>query len=149
MFFKVGGELGRHKLPASAATFIRFSSPTMSMYQHVMDFLFNYPQPINVALAGNMAAALLFCVISFGMDNTSMFDQYWAMAPVPIAFYYAFNESAAFALSGTRKILVLAAVTIWAVRLFALWFLKDERPDDSGGTPLAFSLLQCVQAEHI
>lgn len=110
---------------------LRLPSANMDV---VWSYLFDYPEPINVALIVNMAFTLLFCILSFGMDNTSMFDQYWCMAPVFIAFYYALSEH-----SGplcTRKILVLAAVTIWAVRLFSLFWLKETRPgEESGGTP--------------
>jgi steroid 5-alpha reductase family enzyme len=98
-----------------------------------MNFLFNAPEPINVVLAGNLAAACLNFLVSFGMNNSSMFDQYWAMAPVAIALYYAFNEQANWSVGGSRKILALAALVTWAVRLFSLWFLKDERENDSGG----------------
>lgn len=104
------------------------------MYDYVWNTLFNHPDPINVALIGNLAAATLNFVVSFSMDNSSWFDQYWAMAPVPIGYYYAFNENANWSVGGTRKILALAALTIWAVRLFSLWFLKEHREDDSGGT---------------
>ena len=117
---------------------------TVTMVDLVMNFLFNVPGPINVALVGNLAFATLNFVISFGMDNSSMFDQYWAMAPVPIAYYYAFNESANWSVAGTRKILALAALTLWAVRLFSLWFLKDERENDSGGTTLCVPFQQYI-----
>ena len=113
------------------------------MLDQVWNFLFNHPEPINVALIGNLAAASLNFVVSFSMDNSSWFDQYWAMAPVPIAYYYAFNENANWNIAGTRKILALAALTIWAARLFSLWFLKDHRENDSGGT------LQHMHCQHI
>lgn len=104
------------------------------MDSYVWNLLFDYPEPINVAFIGNMAAATLFFVVSFAMDNSSWFDQYWAMAPVPIAYYYAFNENANWEVAGTRKILALAALTIWAIRLFSLYFAKEHRENDSGGT---------------
>lgn len=104
------------------------------MYHQAIHWLFDYPEPINVALVGNLAAATLNFVVSYSMDNSSWFDQYWAMAPVPIALYYAFNENTNWAIAGSRKILALVAVTVWAVRLFSLWFYRVERENDSGGT---------------
>lgn len=104
------------------------------MYQEALTWLFDYPEPINVALVGNLAAATLNFVVSYSMDNSSWFDQYWAMAPVPIALYYAFNEHSMWEVAGSRKILALVAVTIWAVRLFSLFFVRVERKNDSGGT---------------
>lgn len=100
----------------------------------IFRWLFDYPEPINVALVANIAAATLNYVVSFSMDNSSFFDQYWAMAPVPIALYYAFNENANWSVAGTRKILALVAVIVWAVRLFSLFFVKPHRENDSGGT---------------
>lgn len=112
------------------------------MYDTVWNFLFNHPEPINVALIGNLAAATLNFVVSWSMDNSSWFDQYWAMAPVPIAYYYVLNENSNWKVAGSRKILALAALTIWAVRLFSLWFLKDHRENDSGGTVQLLHLQQ-------
>lgn len=106
------------------------------MYQEALTWLFDYPEPINVALVGNLAAATLNFVVSYSMDNSSWFDQYWAMAPVPIALYYAFNEHSMWEIAGSRKILALVAVTVWAVRLFSLFFVRVERENDSGGTGL-------------
>ena len=111
------------------------------MWDQAVHWLFDYPEPINVALIGNLAAATLNFVVSYSMDNSSWFDQYWAMAPVPIALYYAFNESSNWDISGTRKILALVAVSVWAIRLFSLFFVRVERKNDSGGTFLHCPLL--------
>lgn len=119
------------------------------MKDQIISWLVDYPEPVNVALIANLAAATLNFVVSCSMDNSSFFDQYWAMAPVPIALYYAFNETANWSIAGTRKILALVAVTVWAVRLFSLFFLRPERENDSGGTALLALYEQLSTPHHL
>ncbi len=63
------------------------------------------------------------CVV-FGFskqyDNSSFYDAYWSVAPVPIAIYWWLLPEAQGA-DGLRQLLVLALVTAWAARLTHNW----------------------------
>jgi steroid 5-alpha reductase family enzyme len=72
--------------------------------------------PVLVAAAADLAATLVVFGFSVRHDNSSLYDPYWSVAPVPIALYWA---SFADGGSGLRRAWVLAIVCAWAVRLTA------------------------------
>jgi steroid 5-alpha reductase family enzyme len=71
--------------------------------------------PVLVAAAADVAATLVVFGFSVRHDNSSIYDPYWSVAPVPIALYWAtLGDGAA---GGLRRAWVLAIVLAWAVRL--------------------------------
>jgi steroid 5-alpha reductase family enzyme len=70
--------------------------------------------PILVAAAADAAATATVFAFSVLHDNSSFYDPYWSVAPIPIALYWA---SAPGAGSGLRRAWVLAVVCAWGVRL--------------------------------
>ncbi len=70
--------------------------------------------PVLVAAAADVAATLVVFAFSVGHDNSSMYDPYWSVAPVPIALYWASLGGGA---DGLRRAWVLAVVLAWAARL--------------------------------
>ncbi len=70
--------------------------------------------PITVAAGADVAATLVVFAFSVRHDNSSVYDPYWSVAPVPIAIYWA---SFADGGSGLRRAWVLAIVCVWAARL--------------------------------
>ncbi len=72
--------------------------------------------PILVAAAADAAATLVVFAFSVRHDNSSVYDPYWSVAPVPIATYWAALGGGGSAL---RRAWVLAIVCAWAVRLTA------------------------------
>ena len=77
--------------------------------------------PIVVAALADVAAtAVVFC-FSLGYDNSSVYDPYWSLAPLPIAAYWASLNPDAPEARGT---LVLLLVTAWGLRLTANWALR-------------------------
>jgi steroid 5-alpha reductase family enzyme len=72
--------------------------------------------PVLVALAADLAATLTVFAFSVRHDNSSIYDPYWSVAPIPIALYWA---SVAGGGSGLRRSWVLAVICLWGARLTA------------------------------
>ena len=69
--------------------------------------------PILVAAAADAAATLAVFAFSVATDNSSLYDPYWSVAPLPVALYW----SLAGGRLGPRQALVLLAVLAWGARL--------------------------------
>ena len=84
--------------------------------------------PIWIAALGDVAAALVVFAFSVGLDNSSVYDPYWSVAPLPIALYWAASaEGGGF---GLRQVLILSLLAIWGARLTANWALRWRGPAD-------------------
>jgi len=69
---------------------------------------------LNAALLDLIATALIF-VISYSFNNSSFYDPYWSLAPIPILFYWTVSSGQeGFSL---RQIIILSIVLIWGIRL--------------------------------
>jgi len=85
--------------------------------------------PIWVAALADLVGTALIFEFSLRLDNSSLYDPYWSLAPVVIAAYWWFVGVGADVL--IRPAIVLALVLVWAVRLTMNWFrrwngLRDE-----------------------
>ncbi len=76
--------------------------------------------PIAVALAADLAATLVVFGFSRAFDNSSFYDAYWSVAPLPIGIYFALASEPA-AASPARQGLVLLALALWGARLTWNW----------------------------
>ncbi len=72
--------------------------------------------PVLVAAAADVAATLVVFAFSVRHDNSSMYDPYWSVAPVPIVLYWA---SLGAGQGGLRRAWIVAVVCVWAARLTA------------------------------
>ncbi len=72
-------------------------------------------QPLSAALAADVAATLVVFAFSVALNNSSMYDPYWSVAPPLLGAYYL--QLPAAPEPGARSMLVLALVTLWGVRL--------------------------------
>lgn len=72
--------------------------------------------PIAVAAAADLAATAVVFAFSVRLNNSSMYDPYWSVAPVPMAAYWALHDGAAGA-PMLRQLLVIGLVSLWAARL--------------------------------
>jgi hypothetical protein len=74
--------------------------------------------PIEIAWIADVAATLAIFAFSFAFGNSSFYDAYWSVAPVPIAVYWAFaSDPAGGVAAPERQLLALAVLLLWAVRL--------------------------------
>jgi steroid 5-alpha reductase family enzyme len=85
--------------------------------------------PVLVAAAADLVATLVVFAASVRHDNSSLYDPYWSVAPVPVVA--AWLALAAPGASAARGALVAGLVLCWAVRLtwncLARWrSLADE-----------------------
>ncbi len=71
-------------------------------------------------LIADVAATLVVYVISMVFKNTSIYDPYWSVAPIPIALFWMiyFNSYASIS---AAQIIVLAVVAIYGIRLTLNW----------------------------
>jgi steroid 5-alpha reductase family enzyme len=73
--------------------------------------------PVLVAAAADLVATGVVFAFSVRHDNSSLYDPYWSVAPIPIALYWASLDGGGG--SGLRRAWVLAIVCLWGVRLTA------------------------------
>jgi steroid 5-alpha reductase family enzyme len=71
--------------------------------------------PVLVAAAADAAATVTVFAFSVVHDNSSLYDPYWSVAPLPIALYWASLSGGEG--SGLRRAWVLAVVCAWGLRL--------------------------------
>jgi steroid 5-alpha reductase family enzyme len=72
--------------------------------------------PILVAAVADLAATLVVFGFSVGFDNSSLYDPYWSVIPLPVAIYWA-----AVGEPGLWQLLLLALVALWGARLTGNW----------------------------
>lgn len=94
-------------------------------------FIFNSHHPVITAVISDVAATIVVFAASMIFSNSSVYDPYWSLAPVPIAVYWIFNAMS-YNVSTIRQIVVLTLLLIWAIRLtyncMRRW--KDIRYED-------------------
>ncbi len=76
--------------------------------------------PVWIAFWADIAATFAIFGFSVAYDNSSFYDAYWSVAPIAIAFYWAFHPAG---LDGpwVRQALVLGLVSAWGLRLTFNW----------------------------
>ncbi|MFT5442527.1 MAG: steroid 5-alpha reductase family enzyme [Myxococcota bacterium] len=76
--------------------------------------------PIVRALWADVAATCVVFGFSRAYNNSSFYDAYWSVAPVPIAIYWMLVPEASSA-DPLRQLVVVTLVSVWAVRLTFNW----------------------------
>ncbi len=85
--------------------------------------LFSTQQPIVIVGLADLAATIVIFIFSMLTNNSSMYDPYWSVAPVPIAlFWLAQPGSDGFA--NPRHVLIFLLLCVWAMRLTANWAIQ-------------------------
>jgi steroid 5-alpha reductase family enzyme len=82
-------------------------------------------------LIANLAATLVIFIAGTLVRNSSLYDPYWSVVPIVIAFYWLSQLTETFA-NPIRAVMVLGLITLWGVRLtyncFRRW--KDLTQED-------------------
>ncbi len=76
--------------------------------------------PLLLLAAADTAATMVIFVFSVATRNSSCYDPYWSVAPVPIALFWLLQPGAS-GFASLRHILVFALLCLWAVRLTYNW----------------------------
>ncbi len=77
--------------------------------------------PVMLAvLLADIAATIVVFAFSVASDNSSFYDPYWSVAPVPVILFLALSREGI----DIRGIIVLAVVTVWAARLTWNWMRR-------------------------
>ncbi len=76
--------------------------------------------PLWVGALADAAGTVAVFVFSMALDNTSVYDPYWSVAPVPLAAWWAWGGPG-LAADPLRRVVVVALVALWAVRLTWNW----------------------------
>ena len=76
--------------------------------------------PLLVALVADVTATLAVWLVSLGVRNASVYDPYWSVAPVPLAWFFLWVPLEA-PVDPIRPVLVLLVLGVWAVRLTGNW----------------------------
>jgi steroid 5-alpha reductase family enzyme len=76
--------------------------------------------PIIVVGAADIAATIVIFIFSVIVRNSSMYDPYWSVAPVPIALFWLLQPGSN-GFANPRHVLIVALVCLWALRLTTNW----------------------------
>jgi steroid 5-alpha reductase family enzyme len=76
--------------------------------------------PIFVVGAADLAATIVIFIFSVIVQNSSMYDPYWSVAPVPIALYWILQPGSN-GFANPRHVLIFVLVCLWALRLTGNW----------------------------
>jgi len=95
------------------------------LYPLVKDY-----HPISIVAILDVVATVIIFGFSMLANNSSMYDPYWSVAPVPILVFWVYGNEAADVV-WYRQILILSLVFIWGFRLTFNWVrrwqgMKDE-----------------------
>ena len=107
-------------------------SLTLIFFYYLISFYLAYLVSKNFDLDGwlliliwHITATLIIFLFSNIHKNSSIYDPFWHVAPIPIVFYIA-NQSS---LPNLQLNLILSAFLFWALRLTYNWFLNWENLD--------------------
>ena len=97
-----------------------FAYATAGFAAWAVTHFFDFNSPLAGAFAADLAATVLIFLFSMIANNSSIYDPYWSVAPVPIALYWTIHTGGALTLRG---ILVVALILCWSVRLTFNWLV--------------------------
>lgn len=80
-------------------------------------------RPLLLALAADLAATLVVFIGSLALDNSSLYDPYWSVAPPLLALYWL-GAYGGWAAVDLRLSLALALMLAWALRLTWNWLRR-------------------------
>jgi steroid 5-alpha reductase family enzyme len=81
---------------------------------------FSTQQPIVIVGLADLVATIVIFIFSVITNNSSMYDPYWSVAPIPIALFWLARPGSD-GLANPRHLLIFLLLCIWAVRLTTNW----------------------------
>jgi steroid 5-alpha reductase family enzyme len=86
-------------------------------------FGFHAQAPLVIVGLADLAATIVVFLFSVLTRNSSMYDPYWSVAPVPIALFWLWQPGSS-GLADPRHVLIFALLCLWALRLTANWCVQ-------------------------
>lgn len=84
---------------------------------------FRAQSPVVVVALADLAATIVIFVFSVITSNSSMYDPYWSVAPVPIALFWLLQPGSN-GFANPRHVLIFALLCLWATRLTTNWAIQ-------------------------
>jgi steroid 5-alpha reductase family enzyme len=84
---------------------------------------FSTQQPIVIVALADLVATIVVFLFSVITSNSSMYDPYWSIAPIPIALFWLVRPGSD-GFANPRHVLILFLICIWAVRLTSNWITQ-------------------------
>lgn len=86
-------------------------------------FWFSAQHPLVIVALADLVATIVVFIFSVITSNSSMYDPYWSVAPIPIALFWLLRpDSDGFA--NPRHVLIFLLLCIWAIRLTSNWITQ-------------------------
>jgi steroid 5-alpha reductase family enzyme len=82
--------------------------------------LFHNFTPILIVGLADLVATIVVFIFSVITNNSSVYDPYWSVAPVPIALFWLFQPGSN-GFANPRHLLIFVLLCLWAIRLTANW----------------------------
>lgn len=79
--------------------------------------------PIVVVGLADLAATVVIFLFSLALNNSSIYDPYWSVAPVPIALFWLFQPGSN-GFANPRHLLIFVLLCLWAIRLTVNWAIQ-------------------------
>jgi steroid 5-alpha reductase family enzyme len=77
-------------------------------------------QPIVVVGLADLVATIVIFIFSVITRNSSLYDPYWSVAPIPIALFWLVRPGSD-GLANPRHVLIFFLLCVWALRLTINW----------------------------
>jgi steroid 5-alpha reductase family enzyme len=78
----------------------------------------NLDNPYMEMLAADVVATVIIFLFSLALNNSSMYDPYWSVIPVPIALYWIWISPEG---NDLRQFIILGVILFWSLRLTFNW----------------------------
>lgn len=85
--------------------------------------VFHAQQPIVIVGLADLAATIVVFIFSVITRNSSIYDPYWSVAPVPIALFWLLQPGSN-GFANPRHVLIFALLCLWAIRLTTNWAIR-------------------------
>ena len=85
--------------------------------------LFRSQSPIVLVGLADLAATIVIFIFSVITGNSSMYDPYWSVAPVPIALFWLLQPGSN-GFANARHVLIFVLLCLWAIRLTTNWAMQ-------------------------
>ena len=100
------------------STLICLGAYAIALVAAASAYTLNFESPVITALCADCIATVVIFAFSFAFNNSSMYDPYWSVVPLPIALFWACGNPGGLTV---RSALVLVLITIWGARLTHNW----------------------------